>query len=95
MAASPSPQHDAVLNQLRTNDKGSKAVVLGSDSNELIFAVVGHAGSGTTLVADTLAAVLEETSFNDKKIEVRMLKARDVITAWAIAHGFGGSHSKA
>ena len=87
MAASPSPQHDAVLNQLRTNDKGSKAVVLGSDSNELIFAVVGHAGSGTTLVADTLAAVLEETSFNDKKIEVRMLKARDVITAWAIAHG--------
>lgn len=46
-------------------DRGSRAVVLGSDSNELVFAVVGHAGSGTTLVAKALAAVLRETSFNN------------------------------
>jgi deoxycytidylate deaminase len=52
-----------------------------------VFAVVGHAGSGTTLVAQALAAVLKETSFNGNVFETVTLKARDVIKAWAEAHG--------
>src|ERR1019366_9657922 len=68
-------------------DRGSRAVVLGSDSNELVFAVVGHAGSGTTLVAKALAVVLKETSFNNSSFDVTVLKARDVIKSWAEKHG--------
>lgn len=88
MATSSSPNPDKslpVINQ--SSDLGSRAVVLGSDSNELVFAVVGHAGSGTTLVAQALAAVLKETSFNNNRFETVILKARDVIKAWAEAHG--------
>jgi deoxycytidylate deaminase len=68
-------------------NRGSRAVVLGSDSNELVFAVVGHAGSGTTLVARALVAVLKETPFNGNPFEVVILKARDVIKSWAEEHG--------
>lgn len=68
-------------------DRGSRITVVGSDSNELIFAVVGHAGSGTTLVARALVAVLKETDFNGNRFEVVVLKARDVIKSWGEAHG--------
>jgi deoxycytidylate deaminase len=83
MAAKPS----TIPMSKTTADQDSKAVVLGSDSNELVFAVVGHAGSGTSLVAESLIAVLNETKFNNKSIDVRTLKARDVIKAWAAEHG--------
>jgi deoxycytidylate deaminase len=71
----------------QSSDVGSRAVVLGSNSNELVFAVVGHAGSGTTLVAKALKAVLTETSFSGNRFEVEILKARDVIKGWAERHG--------
>lgn len=88
MATSSSPSPDKSLPVLKQSaDRGSRAVVLGSDSNELVFAVVGHAGSGTTLVAQALAAVLKETSFNNNTFETVTLKARDVIKAWAETHG--------
>jgi deoxycytidylate deaminase len=70
----------------KTSERDSRAVILGSDSNELVFAVVGHAGSGTTLVAQSLSAVLSETKFNGEKVDVRILKARDVIKMWAVDH---------
>ena len=71
----------------QSTDRGSRAVVLGSDSNELVFAVVGHAGSGTTLIAKALTAVLRETPFNNNSFEVVVLKARDVIKSWTERHG--------
>jgi deoxycytidylate deaminase len=37
-------------------------------------------------VAQTLSAVLNETKFNEDRIEVRTLKARDVIKTWAEEH---------
>lgn len=82
MAANPNPSTKLPILTQRP-ERGSRAVVLGSDSNELVFAVVGHAGSGTTLVAQALAAVLNETSFNNNIFETVILKARDVIKAWA------------
>ncbi|MCU1303624.1 MAG: bpiD [Candidatus Sulfotelmatobacter sp.] len=88
LATNPNPSPTASLPVLKqTTDRGSRAVVLGADSNELVFAVVGHAGSGTTLVAQALAAVLKETSFNSSAFDVVTLKARDVIKAWAEKHG--------
>lgn len=51
-------------------------------SNELVFAVVGHVGSGTSEVTKMLAKVLTE-----KQYDVHTLKARDVISKWASSRG--------
>lgn len=85
MASNPNPTPLPIVGQ--PLDRGSREVVLGADSNELVFAVVGHAGSGTTLVAQALAAVFKETSFHGSVFEVVVLKARDVIKVWAEKHG--------
>lgn len=81
------PKSPATAPTVQSADIGSRAVVLGSNSNELVFAVVGHAGSGTTLIAQALVAVLGETSFNENKFVVEILKARDVIKEWAERNG--------
>lgn len=47
-------------------------------ANELIFAVVGPVGSGTSEVAEALRATLAS-----KGCDAHVLKARDVIAAWA------------
>lgn len=60
-------------------DRDSRKLITDSSSNELVFAVVGHAGSGTSFVANQLVEVLEERAF-----QVEVLKARTVIEAWAI-----------
>jgi len=86
LSTNPNPSPLPVLGQ-KLLDRGSREVVIGADSNELVFAVVGHAGSGTTLVAQTLAAVLKETAFHGGAFDVVILKARDVIKDWAIKHG--------
>ncbi len=62
--------------------KQSRALVTEEKANELIFAVVGHVGSGTTAVADALKALLVEGK-DDVKYDVHILKAREVILDWA------------
>ncbi len=56
----------------------SRERVRSLDSNELFFAVVGHVGSGTTLVAQQLDELLQGVGY-----ESRILKARNEITEWA------------
>lgn len=65
--------------------KSSKELFLSNASNELVFAVVGHVGSGTTEVAKTLHDLLEETK--QGAFDAEILKARDVIAAWAQSTG--------
>ncbi len=48
-------------------------------SNELVFAVVGHVGSGTTKVAEALRDVLRATRVGDQAFSVDIIKARKVI----------------
>lgn len=55
--------------------------VLRFSSNELVFAVVGYAGSGTSTVSNTLATLLGPFGY-----EVHQIKARAVIEAWAKAN---------
>lgn len=52
-------------------------------ANELIFAVVGHVGSGTSDVCKLLQTELERTSLPGGPYAVRILKASDVIRSWA------------
>ena len=62
---------------------GSREVLVREASNEFVFAVVGHAGSGTTAIAKTLASLLGEIPFGDNRFDVVMIRARVVIEEWA------------
>lgn len=58
-------------------DEGADELIRNAASNELIFAVVGHAGSGTSKVAESLKVALENADF-----EVFILKASEAIREW-------------
>jgi len=66
-----------------SKDAGSQELVLKESSNEFFFAVVGHAGSGTSVIAESLQDLLKQTSIGTDKIDVEILKARTVIEDWA------------
>jgi deoxycytidylate deaminase len=63
----------------------SRSSLLESEAKELIFAVVGHVGSGTSTVAQNLKNLLEVPG--PKAYDVGILKARDVIVDWALKQG--------
>ncbi|HLY07278.1 MAG TPA: hypothetical protein VKR31_16140 [Rhizomicrobium sp.] len=48
-------------------------------SNEIVFAVVGHVGSGNTQVATSLAEVLGNHEIAGQPFTVKIIKARQVI----------------
>jgi len=68
-------------------DKDSRRVILDAESNELVFAVVGHAGSGTSGVANQLHNLLRSTQAGGQQFDVVLLKARDIIELWAALKG--------
>lgn len=63
--------------------KASREAVLQNASNELVFAVVGHVGSGTTEVASKLISLLQDPSAIGRPYEVSNIKATDLISEWA------------
>jgi deoxycytidylate deaminase len=63
--------------------KPSRALVVENATNEVIFAVVGYVGSGTSEIATTLKGLLENPILPGGKFDVEILKARKVIEAWA------------
>lgn len=66
---------------------GSREIIGASASNELVFAVVGHAGSGTSTVVNQLTHLLKERTIAGQQYDVVILKARDVIIEWAESKG--------
>ncbi|MBX9826696.1 MAG: deoxycytidylate deaminase [Xanthobacteraceae bacterium] len=64
----------------------SKAVVRDHASNEFVFAVVGHVGSGTTKVATSLRDLLL-TGPAAETFDTEIIKARELIEAWAQENG--------
>ena len=79
-----SPKSSSVASQTLTREH----------SNELIFAVVGHAGSGTSEVAKKLKDALENTSLKGGPFDATILKARDVIVEWAKPRGLKPIHGR-
>ena len=61
---------------------GSHDLVVKESSNEFFFAVVGHAGSGTSVIAESLKDLLRQ-----QDIDAEILKASSVITRWAERKG--------
>jgi len=64
--------------------KPAKSLVLENASNEVVFAVVGYVGSGTSEIAVTLRGLLESPTLPDGMFDVEILKARKVIEEWAL-----------
>jgi len=59
--------------------QNSQKVIAESVANEIIFGIVGHVGSGTTTVAETLKNILESKASGRDKFQVAIIKARTVI----------------
>lgn len=77
----------AQIVELRAAKRDSRSTVLDHAANELIFAVVGHVGSGTSEVAKTLADLLSKASGGVPAHEVGIVKASDLIASWASKEG--------
>jgi deoxycytidylate deaminase len=67
--------------------EGALQLVSGANSNELVFAVVGHVGSGTSEVAEALKSSLEKEDFPGGAYEAHVVKASDLIKTWMKANG--------
>ena len=64
----------------------AKEKVLGNAANEVVFAVVGHVGSGTSEIAIQLRHLLMQQQLHGGPFDVEIIKARDVIEEWAKAN---------
>jgi deoxycytidylate deaminase len=69
-----------------TNKSSSQELVRQQASQELVFGIVGHVGSGTSTIAEQLVTILEDQDVNGIKQEAKILKARTVIESWAKAN---------
>lgn len=83
MATQPASTRIAAQEQ----GKPAKAVLLDAATNEVVFAVVGYVGSGTSEIATALKGLLEQEKLEGGKFDVEILKARQVISDWATRNG--------
>lgn len=67
--------------------KPSREIVLEAAANELIVAVVGHVGSGTSEIAEALRNLLEHDELPGGPYQAMVLKARNEIEEWATSAG--------
>ncbi len=65
----------------------SRKLLLDEAANELVFAVVGHVGSGTSEIAEALQELLKAEGLPGGKFDAEILKARDTIQDWARTTG--------
>lgn len=70
----------------QSSEERSRDLVLKTSSNELVFAVVGHVGSGTSYIAKSLECLLQDGSICGEPFDVHILRARTVIEDWARKH---------
>ena len=69
-----------------SRDFDSREILNREASNEIVFAVVGGAGSGTGVIAEQLRILLIDTKMGGKAFDVVILKASKVIRDWAEQH---------
>lgn len=65
----------------------SQTILREQAGHELVFAIVGHIGSGVTHTAEMLKTALEDPSLPGGRFDVTVLKARDQILEWAARTG--------
>jgi deoxycytidylate deaminase len=74
-------------NETKDATIASKKTVLDHAANELIFAVVGHVGSGPGLIANFLKETLGSDHLPGGRFDVEILSAREEIEQWAKRYG--------
>lgn len=84
LSNTPSPDSGATSKGV---GKVAREVVLESAANELVVAVVGHVGSGTSEIANTLKSLLENEGLPGGAYQTEILKARREIEDWSTAVG--------
>ncbi|THJ12287.1 MAG: hypothetical protein CAF43_006470 [Nitrospira sp. CG24C] len=67
--------------------KQAREILAEHSANELIFAVVGHVGSGTSEIARSLKSILESKALPGGPYETEVIKASDRIREWAKREG--------
>lgn len=67
--------------------KDAREILAANMANELIFAVVGHVGSGTSEIARNLKEILELPSLPGGPYDTEIIKASDRIREWAKMEG--------
>jgi deoxycytidylate deaminase len=67
-------------------EKSAKETIIENAANELVFAVVGHVGSGTTEIAKKLISLLQDGGAIGDIYDVSYIKATDLISEWAQKH---------
>lgn len=77
----------AVVVNEKVKPQKSNEIYQSFDSNEYVFAVVGHVGSGTSEVARQLELILTKHPFSFEKGNAVILKASDEIRRWAEENG--------
>ena len=75
------------LHAVKKSKKSAQATMLEHAANELVFAVVGHVGSGTTKIAEALRTLLQRKGLPGGAYDVEVIKGRDVIAEWAAKNG--------
>jgi deoxycytidylate deaminase len=71
----------------RSSGPSAQEIYGAADSGELVIAVVGHVGSGTSTIAGRLKEALEDGSLPGGAYEATVLKARAEILGWATRNG--------
>lgn len=88
MAAQNNPLQILGQTTLRTPAiSDARQTVVHSGAQELVFAVVGHVGSGTSEVAKALGTLLTAIDLPGGPFDVEIIKARDEIVRWANEKG--------
>ena len=80
-------QVKAVNEPANRNESSSIELVQKHVSQELVFGIVGHVGSGTSMIAEQLEKILEDLIIGDVQQDTKILKARKVIESWATSNG--------
>src|SRR5947207_15199628 len=83
MAAEPATNIPIAANSDTQPSQPAREIVLQQAAHELVFAVVGHVGSGTSEVAKALKVLLESGSLSGGAYQTVILKARREIEEWA------------
>ncbi len=63
----------------------SRQILIGHEARQLIFAIVGHVGSGLGFIAQSLKVILESSPAGS--YDTSIIKASNNIKEWAIANG--------
>ncbi|MEO5331141.1 MAG: deaminase [Magnetococcus sp. YQC-5] len=81
--AEPAPKLLSLISSIPHSSQNSRDVVKEYFSNELVFGVVGFAGSGTSTIAAQLKELLKNENLRGGAFSAHIIKTRELLKLWA------------